>query len=249
MRKVIQAVGWSTLLAVACSGGLSALTSDARASGCARLSWGTCDPWVENKTFGGPGTFLLVYSIFGSPDGNVGTDSQVRIRHLSGGSNAPVPDAWRFDDSGCQAGQVTFNNTGFSGCPTYRGTNPLSITQYAIESDGSATIRLAITYDNFTPSSSTRYTVWRINFQHSYSSTGATPSDHSTCGGAEQCANFSLDFAEVLALSGQTIYLSGCDADASTGAPAGTLATWNGGCPPSAPPEAATWGKVKGTYR
>jgi hypothetical protein len=246
MRKVVQVLGAGALLAVALLGGAPGA---ARASGCARLSWGTCDPWVENKVFGGPGTFLLVYSISGSGDGNVGTDSQVRIRHLSNGANVAVPDAWRFDDAGCQAGQVTFSNTGFSGCPMYRGNNPLSITQYAHESDGSASIRLAITYDNFTPSADTRYTAWRINFQHTYSNAGPSPSDHSTCGGADECANFSLDFAEVLALTGQTIPLSACDSDASSGAPMGTIATWNSGCATSGPPEASTWGKVKGTYR
>jgi len=245
MRKV----GWIAFWAAVGCGGLSTLTSDARAAGCARLSWGTCDPWVENKNFGNPGAYLLVYSIYGSPDGNVGTDSQVRIRHLSSGANVAVPDAWRFDDSGCQAGQVSLSNTGLSGCPSYLGPNPLSITQYAIDSDGSASLRLAITYDNFNPSPSTRYTVWRISFQHTSSSAGPTPSDRSSCGGADQCANFALDFAEVLSLSGATINLSACDSDAGTGAPAGTLATWNGGCPTSGPPEAATWGKVKGAYR
>jgi hypothetical protein len=239
MRKLVQlSLG---LLTVAL-----ALPSGAHASGCARLSWSTCDPWVEDKKFNGPGTFLLVYSISGSGDGNVGTDSQVRIRHLSSGANVACPDAWRFDDNGCQAGQVTYNNNALSGCPSYRGNNPLSITQYAMDSDGSATIRLAITYDNFIPSASTRYTVWRINFQHTYSGAGA--SSAGTCGGADQCANFSLDFAEVLALTGQTIMLSNCDSDPSTGNPAGTVATWNGGCATSAPPEAVTWGKVKGNY-
>src|SRR5262245_21040195 len=56
----------------------------AHAQGCARLTWGpgSCDPWVENKAFAGPGQYTLVLSMFGVSAPNVGTDNQVRVRHL-----------------------------------------------------------------------------------------------------------------------------------------------------------------------
>src|SRR5262245_53016085 len=242
MRKIIGVLAAAVLVA--------ALTGRAQAAGCARLSWGTCDPWVENKNYGSS-PYVLVYSIAGSSDANVGTDTYVRIRHLSsGGANQALPDSWRFDDSGCQTGsQLTLSTAALNGgCPAFQGLNALSITQYAIASDGSATLRLANTYDTFTPSSGTRYTVWRIVFSHTYSSAGATPPGQSSCGGADLCENFSLDSAEILSLSGQSLAVSSCDTDVTSGAPYGTLATWNGGCRSGGPPESLTWGKLKGTY-
>ena len=34
-------------------------------NGCARLSWGTCDPWNEDRNFNGPGVNLMVQLVFG----------------------------------------------------------------------------------------------------------------------------------------------------------------------------------------
>ena len=244
MRRIVGVLVAGALVA--------SLTVPAQAAGCARLSWGTCDPWVENRSFGSAGSYLLVCSVDGSGDANVGRDFQIRIRHLtSSGANSPVGDAWRFDDSGCQTGaQLTITSAALgSSCPAFQGGNPLTITQYALDVDGSTTLRLTTAYDGFTPSSSSRYALWRVVFQHSYSSAGPTPADHSTCGGVDLCENFSLDFAQILGLSGQTILLGLCDSDMSSGAPAGTLATWNGGCATGGPPEATTWGRLKGAYR
>jgi len=218
--------------------------------GCARLSWGSCDPQVQDKAFTTATTYQLVYSIFGSADPNVGTDSQIRIRHLNepGGTQAPTPDAWRFDDSGCQTGsQLVISTNGFSkACPAYKGTNPLTITQYAPDVDGSCFFRLAITYDNFTPVATTRYTVWLLTFDHTFSVAG--PSDPGvTCGGAELCENLSFDFAGVLAVSGTQFNIPNCDANPA-GTPSGTEATWNGGCQAGVATVPATWGKLKGLY-
>jgi hypothetical protein len=218
-------------------------------SGCVRLSWGTCDPWVANKSFGSP-PYVLVYSIYGVGDVNAGCDSQIRIRHLSSGGSSAVGDAWRFDDAGCQAGEASLSDLALNrGCPAFRGPAPLAITQFANEADGSETLRLAVAYDDFTPSAGTRYTAWIVTFNHSNSSAGPSPSDHSTCGDADLCENFSFDFAKILVLTGQTIALTDCDSDMSQGAPAGTLATWNGGCASGGTAEKSTWGKVKGSYR
>src|SRR6185369_1940089 len=164
--------------------------ANAQGHGCARLSWGTCDPQIADKSWTGAAgnPYLVIYSIFGSGDGNVGTDSQLRIRHLGpGGVQQTTPDAWRYDDSGCQTGSgVVIDNNAFSkDCPAYKGTKPLVITQFAQDVDGSSFFRLAITYDNFFPAAATRYTAWRLNFdQSTYSVAG--PSDPGvTCGGAE----------------------------------------------------------------
>lgn len=218
--------------------------------GCARLSWGTCDPQVQDRAFTTATPYLLVYSIFGSPDANVGTDSQIRIRHLNepGGTQAATPDAWRFDDAGCQTGsQLVLNNNALSkACPAYKGLNSLVITQYAPDVDGSCFLRLAITYDNFTPSAATRYTVWQITFDHTFSVAGpSTPG--LTCGGAELCENLSFDFAGVLGLTGIQYNIPNCDPNPA-GTPSETEATWNGGCQQGVAAVPTTWGKLKGMY-
>jgi hypothetical protein len=220
--------------------------------GCARLSWGTCDPQVQDRSFTTAGPYLMVYSIFGSPDGNVGTDSQVRIRHLNepGGSQAGTPDSWRFDDTGCQTGSqltLTSNKALSKACPLYSGTNPLTITQFAMDVDGSMFMRLAITYDNFNPVATTRYTAWQITFDHTFSVAGPSAPDGSNCGGAELCENFSFDFAGVLGLDGIQHNIPDCDV-APAGTPANTEATWNGGCQGPVATAPVTWGKLKGMY-
>lgn len=226
----------------------------AHAAGCARLSWGTCDPDVPNANYVvGTNTYQLVYSIFGSGDPNVGTDSQLRIRHYRPGStSSTVPDSWRFDDSGCQTGSqlVLSNNALSKACPAYKGTNPLVITQYATDVDSSAFLRLAITYDNFSPSAAVRYTAWLITFDHSFSNIGPSPADLSSCGGVEQCENIYFDFANVLALTGFQLPLAPCDpAPIADPAHGPVIATWNGGCEAPVATQNTTWGKLKGIDR
>jgi hypothetical protein len=220
----------------------------AHAQGCARLSWGTCDPWVENQNFGAAVPYVLVESALGVGEQNVGTDSNIHIGAFSG----PVPDAWRFDDTGCQTGsQLGLATKALSkACPVMLGPSSLAITNYFVPSGGGeADLRLSVTYDTFTPSAATRYTLWLVTFDHTFSSVGPTPPDLSSCGGAELCENLNLSFCMYLNLQNQLINLGSCDTDASypPGAFVSGFATWNGGCHPVAT-QAKTWGALKGLY-
>src|SRR5690349_10770795 len=73
-------------------------------NGCARLSWGSCDPWVENNCWQGPGKYQLVYSVSGVSTPLIGTDTQIgveaviREQHCFEG----YPDAWRFAAGQCE---------------------------------------------------------------------------------------------------------------------------------------------------
>lgn len=248
---------------------LAALSGSAHAqNGCARLSWGTCDPWVENQNFVAPQTYTLVESMFGVSAPNVGTDTRIILW-----TGSPVPDAWRFDDAGCQTSSrfMPDNTAWSSSCPVMKGTNPQTFTEYEVATDvfgfPVALMRLTITYDSFTPSPATRYTIWRIVFDHSRSSPGPTPPDHSTCGGAEICETFTLDFAQLITPSGLRLSLPGCDQGLDLNNPC-AAALWDGNCQPVLPglsdgrfqangscptgPVAtlpATWGRVKSLYR
>src|SRR5262245_45973924 len=101
------------------------LASMAHAEGCARISWASCDPWNKNIPFS-PSPLVLVYSATGLSSANVGTDSNLHIYPA-------VPDAWRFDDAGCQTGsQLLLGTNAFNkACPALKGANSLTITQYA----------------------------------------------------------------------------------------------------------------------
>ena len=231
---------FAALALVACFAG----AAHAAAPGCVRLSWGSCDPWNMDKPFSAAIQNLVV-SAFGVGDDNIGTDITIHIRPA-------VPDAWRFDDGGCQCptpatcglNPVT-NSFNSKSCPVMKGANALAITNYSIVSGGQVDLRLAITYDPVVgPVPSQRYTLWQVLFDHTFSNVGPSPPDHSTCGGAEQCEQFLVTNAALLALSGQAENMAGCDVGA--GVPA---ATWNGGsnCPVGT--QNSTWGKMKGLYR
>lgn len=214
------------------------------APGCIRLSWASCDPWDQDQPFAGPATYNLVVSAFDVTSPNVGTDMNIHVR--AGGSGA-VPDSWRFDDAGCQtSGQLQPSTAAFSkSCAALKGANSLTITNYAIGGTGEADLRLAITYDTFTPvGPGLRYTLWQLPLNHAFSAAGPSDPDH--CGGAEQCVFLTFTSAILLAATGQPENFAGCDVPIPGTQPA---ATWNAGgtCPVAAQP--ATWGKVKGLYR
>jgi len=222
-------------------------------NGCARLSWDTCDPWVQDKTFSGPGLYRVVESMSGLTDPNVGTDSQISFPFLFGGT----PDAWRFDANGCQTGtQLSVSGSGAPGCPAM-GSNPQTSYQFSYDTYlGTVSLHLTSSYSEFTPSPATRYTLWQITFDHSYSSVGPSPPDNSTCGGAQLSGQLNFDFAQVTPASGPPINLPPCDVHMEGFC--GYL-TWNGGmltdhlggpCSPvPVPVLPATWGRLKSLYR
>lgn len=230
---------------------LASLSGAAHAqTGCARLSWNTCDPWVLNQNFVSPGQYRLVESVYGLGTPNVGTDTQIQIWwHTS----PYIPDAWRFDDGGCQSGRMTVSNANFSkSCPAMKGTNTQVNAYYVVDPNGRATIRLAIAYDPVAPIATGRYALWQVTFDHSLSAVGPTPADQSSCGYADACGLMSFDFVRVFTTTGQVLSLPGCDVpcfDAAWNA-TGYCADW----PPyfqcfPVPTQAQTWGRVRATYR
>lgn len=82
---------------------LSSVSTPLRAgTGFVRLTWNECDPITQNLNFTGPGQIAtLIVSVTGSDHVNRGHRVKVAIRNLAA---AGFPDAWRFDDAGCQSG-------------------------------------------------------------------------------------------------------------------------------------------------
>jgi hypothetical protein len=166
-------------------------------------------------------------------------------------------DAWRFGDGQCEGpNRVAISRSSIQpGCPTLEGNNPDVITQVAMDVDSSLYIRLDDVYDPLTPNPLQRYNLWVITFDFTHANAGPTPVDGSTCGGMDQPANLSFDFADILGVDGFIHRLNGCD----QGLLPGQAATWNGGlgicdvfgqtnpCGP-VPTQPTTWGRVKATY-
>jgi len=203
--------------------------------GCYTLSWNSCTPQVADQAFTGPAIYKLVLSATSVDKPNVGHDSNIVI-----GPN--VPDAWRFDDAGCQTGsQMALSNNAFNkACPSMKGTNSLTITNFGYDPGSKiAALRLAITYDNLlTIVPATRYTLWVMSFDHTYSVAGAgTPGVD--CGNADQGLAFNVEFCQMLQVDGFANFIQAC--------PGNAPCTWAGG--PQVPTVPASWGRVKGLYR
>jgi hypothetical protein len=229
-------------------------------NGCARLSWDTCDPWVQDKFGFGGGIYRVVESLYGLSGTTVGTETQIRISFGDPANGAP--DAWRFDNAGCQTlSRLSATNSSTDpACPAM-GSNPVSSIQCWYDSDNNdyfmrnaLLLRLTTTFDEFAPSAATRYTAWQIAFDHSHSKFGPTSSDKSYCGNLEQGANFLIDYARTITSTGQQVDLASCDVNQFFYC---GYITWDGGaywteaggnCGPvrTLP---ATWGKLKGMYR
>jgi len=205
--------------------------------GCASLAWNACAPANPNDQPYSPPQVLykLVISAIGVNQANIGHDTNLVI-----GPN--VPDAWRFDDIGCQTGsQLILSGTSFTKtCPVMKGLNSLPITFYGYDpGTKNCELRLGVTYDAIAaPVAATRYTLWQVTFDHTYSS--ALPTDPgNTCGEADQGLNLDLGFCQMLQTNGYANFIPVCPSDARC--------TWAGG--PVVPTIPASWGKVKGLYR
>jgi hypothetical protein len=158
----------------------------AEVAGTLRLSWGSCDPQIRDAYLPGSKTrfFNLVASATGISRPSVASDITLLV------GPAPIPDAWRFDDAGCAGSvMIEFRVVAFSKtCPLLQGTNPLAITHVGYDAVArNEHIRIANTYGDFTTTPTIRYTLWQIQFDHSFSDVvGRVEMPDSCQGGASQ---------------------------------------------------------------
>jgi len=172
-------------------------------------------------------------------DVNIGTD--VRL-----GIGPSTPDAWRFDDLGCQTGAgLAVDQAGIGKtCPSLKGTSPLPLSNFNFDAiSGKSELRLVIAYDPFTPTGpATKYVAWRVIFDHSFSVVGAG-SPPATCGGAEVPVCISSNGSKINMQTGFAVafqFLS----------PNDQYVTWNSIVDCSGvPTRPSTWGRLKGLYR
>jgi len=214
-----------------------------------RLSWDSCDPQIVSKWFTTPTTYKLVISAADfSPDPTdddlIGVAMVLPVTCLPG-CGGGFPDAWRFDDLGCQtSSQVKYSRKPLNAdCPALGGMNPWSLTLMdAPDAWGQAHIRLGVVWDNpVTPGPNTRYTVWQVIFDMSYAEAGVgTPG--TSCGGAGSAMSIGYDQAYFLSQTG-----GGARVYARTSPGDSGFVLWNH--EGEVPTRSTTWGRVKAQYR
>jgi hypothetical protein len=214
----------------------------AETGGFLRLSWGTCDPQVRDAYLPGSVTrrFTLVVSATGITRAISANDVILRV------GPGPIPDAWRYDDAGCETGsQLTYQVAARSpACPVFQGPHPLALCWFMYDAaTQTGRIRFANTYDSFTPVPTARYTVCQITFDHSFSNlSGRVEPD--SCGGGERPVCIAAESAELLPSVGPALWFAFAD-------PLDQQVNFNvPACQDCAVPALPTsWGRVKATYR
>lgn len=213
----------------------------------ATLSWDSCSlgPVNQFKTYAGPGVYhqVVIGNFFDTPV----KAHQVRVRLTSsnvfgGGGSTPVPDAWRFDTGGCEAGRATaVPDHSEAGCPALAppGTTG-SITSQLLGND--VLLIYDCNYALMDPDPATNYVLFRIDFDLSSAFPG--PQSPPLCGGADQQVCFVMD-------GGTWTDAAGVVHDLGFAFFQGVA--WQDqpplGCFGDLPTEPATWGKLRALYR
>jgi hypothetical protein len=210
-------------------------------AGTLRLSWDDCDPIVTNMNWVTAQEYKLVLSVTDSDLPNNGHRTKVLI-------GSDIPEAWRFDSDGCQAGQLGVSHGAASKtCLAYQGAQPLGLNRYSYDPlTGKALLDISNTYDEFVPAPGDRYTLWQAIFNHGFSVPGDDdPSLYCRFAAQPLCFVLLVPTTEMLLVDGTKLPFDGADSEYATWEdPANSL-----GCPLATQARDATWGRVKGLYR
>jgi len=213
------------------------------AVGTVDVFWDGCTGPID-KTTTTPGLYAIFISVLGHDQPQKAYD----VRIIYGDANQQVPDAWRFDNDGCQTSSGITQDVTSKVCPPFSqnaaGALQIKKVIFSPPQDPYAQtlmqVLLANSYQDVpVVNPATRYFLERIQFDHNASVVGAgTPG--LTCGGMEVPMCFKLSYATWLDLAGNEIPF----------ARGNTQVSWQG---PSAcsgvPVQAKTWGSIKSQYR
>ncbi|MEO6461965.1 MAG: hypothetical protein ABIP29_02730 [Candidatus Eisenbacteria bacterium] len=162
----------------------------AGAQPAAHLFWEGCTGTaaaLPAKSFAGPATYRQVVSGTGFTGTVRGYEIVLRARSPGG-----IPDAWRLDAGGCQAGRVTIMTASSSkACPSLGALASVTSTITYDAASGSIDLRLTSSFSPFTASSSATYSLFRIDYDLTAATDAGTAAGDS-CGGAGAPVCFAL---------------------------------------------------------
>ena len=228
-------------LALGCIGG-----SNGHAAGTVRLNWNPCTtgPVV---TSGGPGDAVMFWAtVYGHEESHQGYEIRVT---LQAPTEMSFPDAWRFDDAGCQdpsLGLLNINplaSTPF--CPRFSQTfNAVTIQSYTYDgaTDG-ANIAVAAVYPTAaTTDPALRYSLFSARFDHAFSTVEPTVPGTS-CGGLATPICIAVTKAEWTRSDGVVLPFTIQPNAITFNDPQGLV------CAAATPARAETWGAIRQMYR
>jgi hypothetical protein len=225
---------------------LGATATSARAVDSVSINWDSCTGPI-NKVLTGGGVADAYASLIGQSETSQGYECIVIGRPIAGGV---MPDAWRFDPTGCEGSSLfTLNHLAPAAvaktCPSLQGTQiSLQIKDYSFDpTTGAVRIVIANAYPNggagnpAATDPTQRYFMADFHFDLTYATTGPTPPDLSTCGGLEVPVRFSIVDAIWLDLSGveRAMLFSNGSITAND--------------PHAVPVTTTSWGAIKSQYR
>ena len=245
MEKANFGVAYTALLLTT-----AAFMPTAANAGTIDLSWDKCSPVVSDKAIGSGSYAPLLVSVLGHDQPHRAYEFWIAI----GDDSNATPDAWRFDDAGCQGpGRITIDHMNSSTvvktCPSFQGALASVQVKGYLPSPahlglprGMSVVALANAYSpaNFIEvNPAMRYFLGRILFDHQLSVPGSA-GEPGTCGGVEHgmCLRLIPERCNWVNESGQEIRFT-----IGSGS-----ATANGGCR-AVPAANSTWGQIKGQYR
>jgi hypothetical protein len=238
---------------VLASGLMFGLAPPGRAAhGVVDLSWGACSPIVSSIPDPAPGPLSLIASQLGNDQ----THTAYQVVFQLGAVDGTVPDAWRFDDSGCgSSSRIAFNSSPPTAlaktCPAFKGPNSLMLSHYGPFPVGSETVMRGLMAVAYPPASgpgptsvaTQRTFLAEFVFDHAISVEGPT-TPGINCGGFETPIVIGLVIGQP---SGSTVYLGESNLEYAF-EPGNTTVTVNG-TGIGVPAAGATWGQIKNAYR
>jgi len=213
------------------------------------LSWGPdCGGVLRNVNFAGPRSYSLWVWVKNLTPDNENVGFQIFLTCST--SIEDVPDAWRFDDAGCQTGRFASDQGG--SCPSMLGTDPVGIVQ--VEHDATEHRMIfgyTVSYNPMIPAPGTVYTLWHLSFDHSLSVAGSD-GNLATCDHVDDPVCFMIAAPNDPAFQSYLLSPSQVKTPFAFGNPPDQYASWNASanCPQAIDPtEPGTWGRVKSLYR
>jgi hypothetical protein len=226
-------------------GALAARGVSQAAIGTVDMAWDDCTGPIDKTT-----SVAAPYSLYITVVGHDEPQKAYDVRIVYGNGFQQVPDAWRFDDAGCLANQLT-QDFSSNACPTFAqgaaGAMQIKFIRFSQPQDPYVQTLMQVLFANVyapvdTVNPATRYLLERIVFDLSSAVAGAG-SPPATCGGFDQPMCFKLSYGAFLDLQGNEIPFNLARPNLAV--------SFNeeSPCPWVVAAKATTWGAIKSQYR